>query len=182
MTKKFAIYWPGDYRKIANKAALPEVTQATIQLEHALKKLGYISYRVEGFITKPNEAIKKLGLINDPLIGIYTHWVYGPHTTDGIIGKNNPLLLVSNFSKKWPGLVGLLNTASCLTSLGKLYSRIWTAADEWYTDQIFIERLDAWCRNEVIIYPLNDIFSVATVNIDQKAKDIADNITKEIKN
>ena len=96
MKKKIAIFWPGDYRQKPNELALPGATEATVQMEKAIKKLGYSSYRVEGFITKPNEAIERLSQIEDPIIGIYTHWVYGPHTTDGVVGKKNPLLLASN--------------------------------------------------------------------------------------
>ncbi len=51
------------------------------------------------------------------MIGVCVHWFYGPHTTDGVVGKDNPLLLASNFSGQWPGLVGLLNTGACLESL-----------------------------------------------------------------
>ena len=46
------------------------------------------------------------------MVGVCVHWLYGPHTTDGVVGKDNPLLLASNFSGQWPGLVGLLNTAA----------------------------------------------------------------------
>ena len=98
MTEKIALFWPGDYRQKPNELALPSIRQATEQLETALKKLGRETYRVCGFLTKPHEAIEKLGPIDDPMIGVCVHWFYGPHTTDGVVGKNNPLLLVSNFS------------------------------------------------------------------------------------
>jgi len=179
--KKFAIYWPGDYRDIANKAAYDEVYQSTIQLELALKKLGYVSYRIEGFITKPHEAIEKLQSITDPLIGIYSHWVYGTHTTDGMIGKNNPVLLVSNFSKKWPGLVGLLNTAACLTSVGKKYSRIWTSYSNWIEDQNFMHNLHIWCKTGIIDYPKQEIFQASKIKINPESENIANILTKEIK-
>ena len=107
MHTKIAIFWPGDYRTRPNEQALPHVTEATGQLERALQKLGRRSYRVAGFLTKPHEAVEKLGPIDDPLIGVCVHWVYGPHTTDGVVGKDNPLLLASNFSGTWPGLVGV---------------------------------------------------------------------------
>ena len=44
------------------------------------------------------------------MIGVFVHWTYAPHTVDGVVGKDNPLLLASNFSGTWPGLVALLNT------------------------------------------------------------------------
>ena len=118
MTQRVALFWPGDYRDLPNQQALPSIEEATSQLERALRKLGREPYRIEGFLTRPHEAIEKLGPIDDPMIGVCVHWVYGPHTTDGVVGKDNPLLLASNFSGTWPGLVGLLNTGACLESGG----------------------------------------------------------------
>lgn len=157
LNSKIAIYWPGDYRTKPNQNALPEITEATIQLEKALKTLGRQSYRIEGYITKPNESIEKLGPIDDPIIGVFVHWVYGPHTTDGVVGKDNPLLLASNFSGTWPGLVGLLNTAACLETVGRSCSRIWTESKDWTSDQTFMDRLDEWCSTGKIYYSEDEI-------------------------
>ena len=126
MSDKIALFWPGDYRALPNETALPNIQEATLQLEKALKKLGRESYRIEGYLTKPHEAIEKLGPVQDPMIGVCVHWFYGPHTTDGVVGKDNPLLLASNFSGEWPGLVGLLNTGACLESVNRKFSRAWT--------------------------------------------------------
>ncbi len=114
MKQRIALFWPGDGRDIPNDLALPSITEATTQLEAALRALGREPYRVEGFLTKPHQAIERLGPVEDPMIGVCVHWFYGPHTTDGVVGKDNPLLLASNFSGQWPGLVGLLNTGACL--------------------------------------------------------------------
>ncbi|MGD9153594.1 MAG: fucose isomerase [Gammaproteobacteria bacterium] len=179
MGKKIAIFWPGDYRTLPNKDALPEVEAATLQLEKALKKLGANSYRIEGYITKPNEAIEKLSNVDDPLIGIYAHWVYGPHTTDGVVGKDNPLLLVSNFSGTWPGLVGLLNTAACLESVNRKCSRIWSAVEDWCNDKNFMQRLSEWYESGCINYSENEIFYQA--NIPEAAQKIADQVFAKIK-
>jgi L-fucose isomerase-like protein len=178
MFKKVAIFWPGDYRDLPNKAALAEVKTATLQLEKALRKLKIKSYRISGFITRPHEAIEKLSNIDDPLIGIYAHWVYGPHTTDGVVGKNNPLLLVSNFSGTWPGLVGLLNTAACLESVGRKCSRIWTASKDWSADKDFMTRLAEWYKTGTIKYPMDEITTRA--QIPAASEKIANKIFKGI--
>ncbi len=157
MTTRIAIFWPGDYRAKPNEMALPQVTQATVQLERALERIGRHSYRVEGFLTRPHEAIEKLGPIDDPMIGVCVHWFYGPHTTDGVVGKDNPLLLASNFSGTWPGLVGLLNTGACLESVGRRFSRVWTSADDWTTDDACMARLEQWCTTGRIDYPENEV-------------------------
>ncbi|MHC4590788.1 MAG: fucose isomerase, partial [Planctomycetota bacterium] len=98
MAAPIAIFWPGDYRDRPNELARPNAAEATEQLERALEKLGRRSYRVDGFLTRPHEAIERLAPIDDPMIGVCVHWFYGPHTTDGVVGKDSPLLLASNFS------------------------------------------------------------------------------------
>jgi L-fucose isomerase-like protein len=157
MTRKIALFWPGDQREKPNELALPNVEEATVGLERALKKLGRVPYRVPGFLSKPHEAIEKLGPIDDPLLGVCVHWFYGPHTTDGVVGKENPLLLASNFSGRWPGLVGLLNTGACLESVGRAFSRIWSDASDLTTDEVFMSRLEEWCETGRVAYPETDV-------------------------
>ncbi|MCG6954511.1 MAG: fucose isomerase, partial [Gemmatimonadetes bacterium] len=152
MKQRIALFWPGDGRPLPNEMALPNVNEATAQMERALKKLGREPFRVEGFLTKPHEALDKLGPVQDPMIGICVHWFYGPHTTEGVVGKDNPLLLASNFSGQWPGLVGLLNTGACLESLNRRHSRVWTDASDWTADQAFMARLEEWCETGLIDY------------------------------
>ena len=50
MSKKIAVFWPGDGREKPNELALPNIEEATVQLERALKKLGRAPYRVPGFL------------------------------------------------------------------------------------------------------------------------------------
>ncbi len=157
MKQRIALFWPGDYRDKPNEWALPGVEEATAQLEKALEKLGYSPYRVEGFISRPHQSIEKLGPIDDPIIGVCTHWLYGPHTTDGVVGKDTPLLLASNFSGQWPGLVGLLNTGACLESVDRQFSRVWTDAQDWTADEQFMSRLEEWCSSGAIAYAEDEL-------------------------
>jgi L-fucose isomerase-like protein len=178
MVSKIAVFWPGDARDIPNQLALPNVEEATGQLERALKKLGRSPYRVEGFLSKPHHAIEKLASIDDPMIGVCVHWLYGPHTTDGVVGKDNPLLLASNFSGRWPGLVGLLNTGACLESLNRRFSRAWTDAPDWSQDEGFMARLDEWCTTGAIRYGTEQIRFHAPVS--EGAARIAAEVAREI--
>src|SRR6187399_3041047 len=164
MHKKIAVFWPGDARDVPNQLALPNMQEATSQLERALKKLGRTPYLVPGFLSKPHHAIEKLGPIDDPMIGMCVHWFYGPHTTDGVAGKDNPLLLASNFSGQWPGLVGLLNTGACLETVGREHSRIWTDSPDFSADPRFMERLDEWCVTGKVRYEEHAIYRHAAVS------------------
>ncbi len=179
MSTPIAIFWPGDYRELPNRLAEPNVAQATAQLEAALDKLGRRHYRVEGFLTRPHEAIEKLGPITDPMIGICVHWLYGPHTVDGVVGKDNPLLLASNFSGTWPGLVGLLNTGACLESVGRSFSRVWTEAADWTADETFMARLEQWCDTGRIAYPDDELAYAAPIA--ESAARLAAQVAERIK-
>lgn len=170
MKQKVALFWPGDQRPKPNELALPNVEEATQQLERALKKLDRPSYRVEGFLSKPHHAIEKLAPIDDALIGVCVHWFYGPHTTDGVVGKDNPLLLASNFSGRWPGLVGLLNTGACLESVGRAHSRIWSDAPDLSEDDTFMQRLEQFCTAGNIEYSTREVHYDAPVGADAKAR------------
>src|SRR5690606_33208183 len=179
MAKKVALFWPGDAREVPNQLALPNIEEATRQLEGALKKLGRQSYRVEGYLSAPHHGIDKLGPIDDPMIGVCVHWFYGQHTSEGVVGKDNPLLLASNFSGKWPGLVGLLNTGACLETVGREFSRAWTSADDWTKDDTFMERLDEWCSSGRIDYSQEEIRYHAPIS--KAAAAIADEVAGEIR-
>ncbi len=157
MSKKVAIFWPGDYRAKPNEWALAQSRETTEQLVAALRKLGRSPYAVEGYLTRPGESIAKLGPIDDPMIGVFVHWTYAPHTVDGVVGKDNPLLLASNFSGTWPGLVALLNTGASLESVGRAASRAWTDAPDWTADAHFMDRLDEWCTTGQIRYGTHEI-------------------------
>jgi L-fucose isomerase-like protein len=107
------------------------------------------------------------------------HWLYGPHTTDGVVGKDNPLLLASNFSGRWPGLVGLLNTGACLESLGRAHSRAWTDAADWTHDAVFMDRLAEWCETGRVAYPEDEVSYSAAVS--EGAQRLARSVAEEIR-
>ncbi len=179
--RRVALFWPGDYRDKPNQWAMPQSREATRQLSAALKKLGRSPYLVEGYLTRPDQAIRQLGPIDDPMIGVFVHWAYAPHTVDGVVGKENPLLLASNFSGTWPGLVALLNTAASLESVGRAASRIWTRAEDWSEDALFMERLDEWCSSGRIVYDASEIQGAGIVSAADLAvaKNVADQIRRQ---
>jgi hypothetical protein len=103
MGRQLFLFWPGYGRKVPNDLARPSLEKATRQLEPALRKLGREPRRIEGFISKPHESIAQLGLINEPMIAVCVRWSYAPHTTEGVVAKQNPLLLASSFSGAFTG-------------------------------------------------------------------------------
>ncbi len=179
MTKNISLFWPGDGRRIPNELAQESAEKATQQLEAALRKIGKHPQRVPGFISKPHESIEKLSHIDDPLIAVCVHWFYATHTTEGVVGKKNPLLLASNFSGQWPGLVGLLNTAASLESLDRPFSRIWTDAADWTNDSKFMERLEHWCDKGALAYAQDEISDPPAISPEAEA--LATTLAKQIR-
>jgi L-fucose isomerase-like protein len=158
------LFWPGDGRPAPNERALPSVRDTTAQLERCLRKLGRKTRVIDRFLSKPHESIEELGTLDEPLIGVCSHWFYAPHTTDGVVGKDSPLLLASNFSGQWPGLVGLLNTSASLESVDRRHSRIWTDTADWTADLPFMDRLAEWCETGRIAYSQSEIRYHAAVS------------------
>jgi L-fucose isomerase-like protein len=177
--RKVAVFWPGDYRAKPNEWARAQSEETTRQLVAALKRLGRSPYVVEGYLTRPDEAIAKLGPIDDPMVGVFVHWTYAPHTVDGVVGKDNPLLLASNFSGTWPGLVALLNTGASLESVGRPASRAWTDAPDWTADAAFMKRLDQWCSSGRIDYDDSEIQDPGTVPAEAEA--VAGRVLEQIR-
>src|SRR3954452_9901470 len=179
MSKKVAVFWPGDYRAKPNEWALPQSRETTGQLIAALKKLGRSPYLVDDYLTRPDQAIAKLSPIDDPMVGVFVHWTYAPHTVDGVVGKENPLLLASNFSGTWPGLVALLNTGASLESVGRSASRVWTDATDWTADAPFMERLDEWCSTARIAYGTAELHDAGPVPAD--AEGVAGRVLDQVR-
>ena len=111
-------------------------------------------YLVEGYLTRPDESIAKLGPIDDPLIGLYVHWTYAPHTVDGVVGKDNPLLLASNFSGTWPGPGGASQHRRVARERRPAGLADLVRRPDWTADARFMERLDEWCTTGRIGYDI----------------------------
>ncbi len=150
---RITMFLPGDYRPVPNSLAEPNVRDVRRGDDEGGDP-PRASDAPDRQVPRRRRATRSSALsgIDDPMIGVYSHWVYGPHTTDGVVGTDNPLLLASNFDGTWPGLVGLLNTGACLTSLGRKHSRLWSEKADLTTDDAFMARLDAWVRTGTIEY------------------------------
>ncbi len=165
MAKRIALFWPGDARAKPNELALPNVDEATAQLERALKKLGREPYRVAGL---PLEAARgdREARADRRSAGrrLRALVLRSAHDRRRRRQGQPAAARVSNFSGRWPGLVGLLNTGACLESLGRAFSRAWTDAPDMTTDDAFMERLDEWCTTGRIDYPRDEIAHHAPIS------------------
>lgn len=128
-----------------------EVVRAHIHLQD--KKHGFISSQREGstILSKIHE--------NAPIIVLITAWQYSHHIAYALAQHKGPLLLLANFDGTWPGLVGMLNLAGSLKSLGYNASRLWS---EKFDDAFFYEKLGEWLAVGSIDHDLSHVREIYT--------------------
>ena len=141
-----------DLRESANVKCWPVQEQFEAKLQEVLRaRFGYTARRAHpvksdrghGFISTQREGSEVFAGIDPdaPVIVLLTAWQYSHHLAPSIAQHRGPVLLLANFEGTWPGLVGMLCMAGTLTSLGKPYSRLWSAA---FDDEFFFRGLRTW--------------------------------------
>ena len=157
-----------DLREPANVTCWPTQKQFEQRLETALETLGYRLRRAHpvnerrghGFISSQKEGSELFAGIDPdaPIIVLLTAWQYSHHLAPSLVHHRGPILLLANFDGTWPGLVGMLCMAGCLTSLERNYSRLWS---ETFADEAFIRGLDTWLRDVHLSHKLGYLHPVA---------------------
>ena len=138
----------GDLRESANLACWPAQQALEADTAAALGALGWKLRRAgptspHGFIASQTQGRDVFATIDPeaPLIVAEAVWQYSHHVLIGLVRHRGPILLLSNWSGQWPGLVGILNLRGSLTKAGVEYSILWgedLAAPE------FRRRLKQW--------------------------------------
>ena len=113
----------------------------TLRRAHPIK-----ADRGHGFISSQREGSDLFERIDPdaPVIVLLTAWQYSHHIAPSLARHRGPILLLANFDGTWPGLVGMLNMAGTLTSLGRSCSRLWS---ENFDDPFFLRGLRTWLEN-----------------------------------
>ena len=82
MSKKVAIFWPGDYR--ASRTNGPSPSRARRPTNSSPRyEARDIAVPDRGLPDAPDEAIARLGPIDDPMIGVFVHWTYARTRSTG---------------------------------------------------------------------------------------------------
>ena len=102
-----------------------------------------------GFISSQREGSDLFEHIDPhaPIVVLLTAWQYSHHLAPSLVHHRGPILLLANFDGTWPGLVGMLNMAGTLNSLGKHCSRLWS---ERFDDAFFLRGLGEWLTSGFI--------------------------------
>jgi hypothetical protein len=122
--------WPAQRKLEADLAAAVAAAGWRVQRGHEFdeaKGHGFIDSQragIEVFKRLPPEA---------PLIVVEAVWQYSHHVLAGLRSHRGPILVVANWSGRFPGLVGLLNLTASLTKMGVRHSALWSVdfTDEW---------------------------------------------------
>jgi len=156
-----------DLRESANVTCWPVEAKFEGLLTEALAKLGKTAVRAHpvkddkghGFIAGQREGSDVFAGIDPdaPVIVLISAWQYSHHVAPSLVTHRGPVLLLANFDGTWPGLVGMLNLAGSLTSLGRDYSRLWS---ETFDDPFFMDGLKAWLETGRIEHDLGHLSDV----------------------
>lgn len=157
-----------DLRESANVTCWPTQQDFEARLRAALEKLGYRLKRAHavderrghGFISSQQEGSALFAAIDPdaPIIVLLTAWQYSHHLAPSLVHHRGPILLLANFDGTWPGLVGMLCMAGCLTSLGRPFSRLWS---ESFDDAFFYRGLETWLRDGALNHKTDYLHAVA---------------------
>ncbi|MCA7013318.1 signal transduction protein [Dickeya dadantii] len=157
-----------DLRESANLTCWPTQQQFESRLQSALEQLGYRMTRAHavdnarghGFISSQREGSDVFAALDPdaPVIVLLTAWQYSHHIAPSLVHHRGPVLLLANFDGTWPGLVGMLCMAGCLTSLGRDYSRLWSAT---FDDDAFRQGLATWLRDGAVSHKTGYLRPVA---------------------
>jgi hypothetical protein len=144
-----------DLRESANVACWPVQEKFERKLHEVLRAQFGVTLRRahpikadkgHGFISSQREGSDLFERIDPdaPVIVLLTAWQYSHHIAPSLTRHRGPILLLANFDGTWPGLVGMLNMAGTLTSLGRSCSRLWS---ENFDDAFFLRGLRTWLEN-----------------------------------
>ncbi len=158
-----------DLRETANIKAWPVAADFEQRLVAALrdrfgKRLRRAhpidAQRGHGFIASQKEGNAILARVpaDAPIIVLVTTWQYSYHLAPSLAMHRGPVLLLANFDGTWPGLVGMLNLAGTLTSIGRPYARLWS---ERFDDDMFFAGLGEWLTTGKIDHDLSHLHPIA---------------------
>ncbi|MHA1216292.1 MAG: fucose isomerase [Candidatus Thorarchaeota archaeon] len=177
----------GDLRLSANQTCWPTQEQMERELKDAVKSCGFEVVRAHpykpeekhGFIGSQKEGMKVFEGI-DPeakLIVAEAVWQYSHHILHGLMFHKGPILLVANWSGKWPGLVGMLNLAGCLTKADVKYSMLWS---EDFRDPEFRAKLSRWLQTGEITHKTDHVIPFERVEVPREARELGEALARQL--
>jgi hypothetical protein len=154
----------GDLRPSANVTCWPAQQQLESDFTAAVEQLGSKVRRAHefdqvaghGFIDSQRAGIEVFTRIppDAPLVVVEGVWQYSHHVLAGLRSHNGPILVVANWSGKYPGLVGLLNLTASLTKAGIAHSALWS---QDFTDAWAVDGLRTWLTSGTLSHDVSHV-------------------------
>ncbi|HZW10272.1 MAG TPA: fucose isomerase [Phycisphaerales bacterium] len=89
-----------------------------------------------------------------PLVVVESVWQYSMHVLPGLVRHRGPILILANWSGRWPGLVGALNLRGSLTKAGREHGLLWA---EDFSDPACRAKLRQWCETGRVEHDLSHV-------------------------
>ena len=132
MTKKVALFWPGDYRPKPNEWALPHIRPGDRADEQRAPQAGPPTLPRRGLSDPAARVDREAGADRRSDDRRLRPLVLRPaHDRRRRSARTTRCCSRAISPGTWPGLVGLLNTGACLEIGRPPFSRIWTDAPDW---------------------------------------------------
>jgi hypothetical protein len=154
----------GDLRPSANIECWPVQRQLEADVTQAVGRLGWQVVRAHGvddvaghgFIDSQRRGIEVFRTIppDAPLLVVEAVWQYSHHLLPGLRTHRGPILVLANWSGRFPGLVGLLGLTASLTKAGIEHSALWSVD---FTDDWARRGLQTWLDVGKIAHPMEHV-------------------------
>ncbi|WP_377645292.1 fucose isomerase [Oryzobacter terrae] len=160
----------GDLRLSANTTCWPAQEAFERDLGAAFDALGWSVHRAHGvdpdeghgFISTQRMGIEVFRTIppEAPVVVAEAVWQYSHHVLAGLRTHRGPILVVANWSGRFPGLVGLLNLTASLTKAGVPHSVLWS---EDFTDDWAVAGLTTWLETGALTHDLSHVHDLGAL-------------------
>ncbi len=159
----------GDRRRTANLSCQKAQLECERQLRAAFEKQGWKLLRAHPevdpelghcFIETQAQGRDIFARIpkDAPVVVAEAVWQYSNHVAYNLWEHRGPILVASNFDGRWPGLVGALGLAACLTKHAwsreqKGHSLLWSS--EEFKDKESVKKLKDWLAKGAITHDMS---------------------------
>ncbi len=180
---------PGDLRASANAACWAAQQELEADAREAFESMGWKLERAHGEVqsefgphgfidsqARGREVYRSIHP-NAPLVVAVAAWQYSHHVLIGLMRHRGPVLILANFSGRWPGLVGALNLRASLTKAGREYALLW---GEDFAAQGFREKLRAWCDTGHIEHDLSHVRAMSPDDLPSTERELGETLAADL--
>lgn len=177
----------GDLRPAANTTCWPAQQALEADARSAFKAAGWKLVRAggedygggHGFIDSQARGREIFAEIHPdaPLVVAEAVWQYSHHVLIGLSRHRGPILLLANWSGRWPGLVGVLNLRGSLTKAGVDYSILW---GQDFGAKDFRAKLGQWLQKGRIKHDISHARKLDAADLPKRERRLGESLAAEL--